>query len=275
MYLKIKAEFLTHIDQEKRQAQDFEDAIQEISEMLNQCGDAVNFQYAFDALYFAWECQLNIQHHEAIPITELDRIALKYSQFGEHQEAVIQNLLESADEWHSELTADGLNSTDALALSMLEARFIVEAKQRKTATIDHPSPIAVPQKIVQLYRNFYRAEKRYNPETTNALKPLLLVKDVISRSRSVGEDLHQEVLGRVCAFMRQVRRGTAKGRWVIKDSEIEREEIVEFTEFMVYHVLGQRFNGDKSQFSGRNGIGLIEDACSAIYLLEQDKENRA
>jgi len=268
-YIAIKELFLADATPERRSATDFEQLIIKVAPMLNQAPNADNFQLAFDALYFLWECKLNIQHHEVMPIPERDRIALKYSRFGEHQEAVIQQQIDEANQWAKDLEEAGIDDPmQTLSFSKAEAEFIVAGEQRETTVATHPSPIAIPQRIVQLYRAFYRAT---GPETTNVLKPLLLTKEVISKSSSKGEELAQEVLGRISAHMKQVRGKTAKGRWVISDRAEEMQAVVEFANFMVFHVLGEKFNGDKASFSSKKGIGLIEDACDALYRLEQDK----
>ena len=268
-YNAIKELFLADATPTLRSATDFERLIIKVAPMLNQAPNADNFQFAFDALYFLWECKLNIQHHEVMPIPERDRIALKYSRFGEHQEAVIQQQIDEANQWAKDLEEAGIDDPmQTLSFSKAEAEFIVAGEQRETTVATHPSPIAIPQRIVQLYRAFYRAT---GPETTNVLKPLLLTKEVISKSSSKGEELAQEVLGRISAHMKQVRDKTAKGRWVISDRAEEMQAIVEFANFMVFHVLGEKFNGDKASFSSKKGIGLIEDACDALYRLEQDK----
>ena len=266
----IKESFLADATPALRSAADFERLIIKVAPMLNQAPNADNFQFAFDALYFLWERKLNIQHHEVIPIPERDRIALKYSRFGEHQKAVIQKQIDEAAEWAKDLEEAGIDDPmQTLSFCQAEAEFIVAKEQHETTVATHPSPIAIPQRIVQLYREFYRAA---GPETTNVLKPLLLTKEVISKSSSKGEELAQEVLGRISAHMKQVRAGSAKGRWVISDRAEERQAIVEFSRFMIFHVLGEKFNGDKSAFSSKKGIGLIQDACDALYRLEQDKE---
>lgn len=52
-------------------------------------------------------------------------------------------------------------------------------------------------------------------------------------------------------YLKQVRARSAKGRWVIRDLAEERQAIIEFASFMVFHVLQE----------------------NALYRLEQDKEN--
>lgn len=272
-YIAIKETFLKNAKTDSRRAEDFEKLIIEVATLLNTAPNADNFQFAFDALYFLWECKLNIQHGEEIPIPERDRIALKYSRFGEHQEAVIQKQIDEANQWAKDLEGAGIDDPmQTISFSKAEAEFILAKEQRETAVATHPSPIAIPQRIVQLYRKFYRAEK-YNPDATNVLKPLLLTKEVISKSSSKGEELAQEILGRISAHMKQVRARSAKGRWVIRDLAEERQAIIEFASFMVFHVLQEKFRNDKSSFSSKRRIGLIEDACDALYRLEQDKEN--
>jgi hypothetical protein len=245
----------------------FEQSISEVSGMLNQMPNADNFQLAFDSLYWHWGEDPN---REVISPKELDRITMKYSKFGEYQEAVIQKQIDTADEWRKELEAAGMSPEEALFEAKLECEFIVDTQKSVTAIADSPSEIAIPQHIVLLYRMFYRSAWR-NTSRTNILKPLLLAKEVISSSSSVGEELVQEVHGKIAARMEQVRNSTAVGRWVIKDRIKESTAIRQFSEFIVFNVLGEKFNSDRSMFSSRK-ITLIEDACDAIYRIEQHKE---
>jgi CRISPR type I-D-associated protein Csc3/Cas10d len=103
---------------------------------------------------------------------------------------------------------------------------------------------------------------------------LLLAIEVVKSSPSNGEDLVQEVLGRIVARLQQTRSKNAKGRWVVHDQTVERELIYEFAQFLIFNVLEEKFKGDKSAFSSQKKIGLIEDACYALYCIEQDKENQ-
>lgn len=248
----------------------YEDAIAAVAPLLNRVPNAQNFQLTIDFLHWHWEGA----GRPPIPVQEQDRIALKYSRFGEYQEAEIQKQVESADEWQQELEEAGLEPLQALSLAKLDCELEVAHSDRNTAIATHPSPIATPQEIVRLYRLFYRAEKKYQPERTNVLKPLLLVKEVIQHSRSTGEELSQEILGRLVAFMGQVRRRAAKGRWVVANTTTELKIMKNFADFIVFNVLEQKFGNDKAKFSSQKGIGLIEDACYALYVLEQDKENK-
>jgi CRISPR type I-D-associated protein Csc3/Cas10d len=250
----------------------FDLAIKSVLGRLNSMPNTENWQLIFDLLHWDW---CDDPNRPNIPMGELDKMSLRYSKFGEHQEAVIESQIESAAQWRRDLEDSGLDPETALSLAHKESQMIIHAEAHHTAIANHPSPIAIPQAIVQKYRLFYRAEKRYNPERTNALKPLLLATEIIQRSRSQGEDLVQEVVGRIVARMQQTRSKNAKGRWVAPNQAVERKLIYEFSCFIVYNVLGERFRQDKSAFSSKNGIGLIEDACYALYCLEQDKENTA
>lgn len=261
--LQIKSKFYSVIES----GCSFEQAISEVSEMLNQMPNADNYQLAFDTLYWHWE---EVPSREVISPKELDRIAIKYSKFGEHQEHIIQSQIDTADEWREELEAAGMSPSEALFGAKLECEFIVDTNKATTAIAASPSEIAIPQHIVLLYRMFYRSTWS-NTSRTNILKPLLLAKEVISFSSSVGEELVQEIHGRIAARMKQVRNSTAIGRWVIADRIKESIAIRVFSEFIVFNVLGEKFNGDKSIFSSRK-ITLIEDACDAIYRIEQHKE---
>ena len=127
-YIAIKELFLADATPTRRSATDFEQLIIEAAPGLNQAPNADNFQLAFDALYFLWERKLNIQHGEEIPIPERDRIALKYSRFGEHQEAVIQQQIDEANQWAKDLA--GIDPMQTLSFSKAEAEFIVAGEQR-------------------------------------------------------------------------------------------------------------------------------------------------
>lgn len=269
----IRAKFAESISGKDDSVESFEYGLSEVSMLINQAApNAANFQMLFDLMYWDWT-----KDRSRINPNELDRICLKYSRFGESQEAEIKDQVKSAQEWANALKENGISPAQALGLAKAECVMIVEKEQRSSAIAAHPSHLAVPQEITRLMRQFYRADKMYNPSTTNVLKPLYLAKEVISKSdsASTGEELKQLVVGRLSAFMRQVRNNTALGRWVVPDNRLEIHAICEFADFIVFNLLEQRWNGSKAQFSSKNGIGLIEDAVYFLYILEQEKENNS
>ncbi|MGL5923750.1 hypothetical protein [Chroococcidiopsis sp.] len=263
-YQEIKTKFCDVMSN----GRSFEECIASIAALLNDLPNAENFQIMFDAMHFVWT-----ETHESVDIDELDRMSLKYSRFGEYQEAEIQSQKDSAEEWRKSLEESGVSPEKALGLARLDCELEVATQNRSTAIGSSKSAIAIPQELVNLYRVFYRAEKRHNPERTNALKPLLLAQEIIRSSRSTGEELSQEITGRISARMRQTRSNNAKGRRVIWNQVEEIAAIKRFSDFVVYVLLEQKFNGDKSEFSSKS-VSIIFDACFFVYVLEQDKENQ-
>lgn len=248
----------------------FEECLVAILPALNRTAkDAENWQLIFDLLHWDWEGITK----QPVPIETQDNLAMILSPWKSETAAILKRQDASAQEWADALAASGVSPVEALGLAKADVAMLAEKDSSLTAVATHVSPIAAPLEIVRQYRQFYRASKMYSPDRTNALKPLLLAKEVIQKSRSQGEELAVEVAGRIAAHLAQVRRGTAKGRWVIPDPSAERQAISGFSNFMVHHILGERFGGDKAQFSSKRGIGIIEDACFYLYLLEQDREN--
>jgi hypothetical protein len=247
----------------------FEQCIIAVLPSLNRmAANAENWQLIFDLLHWDWGAT-----RPPVPVETQDNLALALSPWKSETAQVLASQRASAEEWAEALGANGISPMEALGLSSQDLVLTVEKESGLTQVAQSKSHLSIPLELVRQYRMFYRASKMYRPERTNALKPLLLAKEVVQRSTSSGEDLCVEVAGRIGAHMVQVRRTTAKGRWVISDQAAERQAIAEFASFVVYHLLDERFRGDKAQFSSKSGIGLIEDACYFLYLLEQDKEN--
>jgi len=251
----------------------FEYAISEVATLMNGAArDAANFQLMFDLLY--WDYTASYPNIDPL---ELDRIALKYSRFGESQEMEIGAQIKAAEEWSLALEENGLDPSEALGLSKSELEMIVDKEQRSSSLVESSSHIAVPLEICRLMRNFYRAQRtapKYSLTATNVLKPLYLAKEVICKSQATNEELKELIIGRVFAFMRQVKANTAKGRWVIPKAELEIGAITEFADFLVFNLLNKKWHGNKSMFSQQAGIGLIEDAVFYLYILEEDKEKQ-
>jgi CRISPR-associated protein Csc3 len=138
------------------------------------------------------------------------------------------------------------------------------------------SPLNHPDKLTQLYREFYRANKRYNPKANAVLKPIDIAAETILKAESSmfhGEALITVVAAEVCKLMDRVHSSTAEGRWVISDREVERQKVLEFANYFVRDVFKGAFTGDRARLAGRQ-LNLIRDTCEFLYRLEQDKENQ-
>ncbi len=133
-----------------------------------------------------------------------------------------------------------------------------------------------PQKLTDLYRIFYRANKRYNPKANAVLKPIdIASKTILEADPSFqGNALVSVVAAEVSKLMDRVHSSTAEGRWIFSKREEEREAILEFARYFVEEVFEKSFAGDRARLAGRQ-INLIRDTCEFLYRLENDKENRA
>ena len=132
-----------------------------------------------------------------------------------------------------------------------------------------------PQKLTQLYRKFYRANKRYNPKANAVLKPIdIAAKTMLEADLSFqGEVRVHIVAAEVFKLMDRVHASTAEGRWIFKHREEEREAILDFARYFVVEVFEKSFAGDRARLAGRQ-INLIRDTCEFLYRIEDDKENR-
>jgi CRISPR-associated protein Csc3 len=138
------------------------------------------------------------------------------------------------------------------------------------------SPMNHPQKLTDLYRRFYRANKRYNPKANAVLKPIDVAAEVILKADSTvfeGETLIAVVASEVFKLMDRVRASRAEGFNQIADREAERQAILDFARYFVIDVLEQAFACDRARLAGRQ-LNLLRDTCEFLYRLEQDKENR-
>lgn len=255
----------------------FEESIDQLAPKINQFAAQAheykveNWQMALDTLGFVW---WDPEYRgERISAERLDLLTIKFSPYRHASKALIAKQKREAKEWASDLEEAGMTTFEALAGATQVCERVVAVAQLETALAASPSGIAIPQAIVQMYRTFYRASTKYQVKTADAIRPLQVAIDVVNRSSSKGEALAQEVTGAIAAKMRQIRAGTAQGRWVLSDKQDELAAVSRFSNFIVHNVLGQKFSGDKAQFSSRSGIGLIVDACVYLYQLEQDKEN--
>jgi CRISPR-associated protein Csc3 len=134
-----------------------------------------------------------------------------------------------------------------------------------------------PQKLTDLYRLFYRANKRYNPKANAVLKPLDLAAETLLKadfSVFQGDTLVATVAAEVFKLMDRVHSSTAEGRWVISNREEERQAVLNFARYFVVEVFEKAFSGDRARLAGRQ-LNLLRDTCEFLYRLADDKENQA
>ncbi|WP_242040740.1 type I-D CRISPR-associated protein Cas10d/Csc3 [Coleofasciculus sp. FACHB-1120] len=142
-------------------------------------------------------------------------------------------------------------------------------------TVGEESSLNHPKKLTELYRKFYRANKRYNPKANAVLKPIdISAKTILEADLSFqGGVMVDMVAAEVSKLMDRVHASTAEGRWIFKKREEEREAILDFARYFVEEVFEKSFAGDRARLAGRQ-INLIRDTCEFLYRLEDDKENR-
>ncbi len=141
--------------------------------------------------------------------------------------------------------------------------------------VGEESSLNHPKKLTELYRRFYRANKRYNPKSNAVLKPIDIAAETILKAElSVfhGETLVAAVAAEVFKLMDRVHSSTAEGRWIISKREEERLAVLEFAQYFVVEVFEKSFAGDRARLAGRQ-LNLIRDTCEFLYRLEDDKEN--
>jgi CRISPR-associated protein Csc3 len=141
--------------------------------------------------------------------------------------------------------------------------------------VGEESQLNHPKKLTELYRKFYRANKRYNPKANAVLKPIdIAAKTILEADLSFqGEVMVHMVAAEVFKLMDRVHASTAEGRWIFKNREEEREAILDFARYFVVEVFDKSFAGDRARLAGRQ-INLIRDTCEFLYRLEDDRENR-
>lgn len=130
-----------------------------------------------------------------------------------------------------------------------------------------------PERLVELYRVFYKADKDYQPSARKCIQPLYEANEIICRSDSSHTPvvLRYAIAGRVNKLMQQIHSNTALGRWVLQGAA-ERQAILEFADYLINEVFYGSFNGDLGRFAGKQR-GYLEDACEFIYRTMQDAEN--
>ncbi len=153
------------------------------------------------------------------------------------------------------------------------AQYHFESKEWKLMP---ESQLNHPKKITDLYRKFYRANKRYNPKSNAVLKPIdIAAETILKAEKSVfsGEILVAAVAAEVFKLMDRVHANTAEGRWIMSRREEEREAVLDFARYFVIEVFEKSFAGDRARIAGRQ-LNLIKDTCEFLYRLEDDKENK-
>ena len=144
-------------------------------------------------------------------------------------------------------------------------------------TMTDKSPLNHPLKLTQLYREFYKANQKYNPKANAVLKPIDLASEVILKAETSmfnGETLVAAVAAKIAKLMDRVHASTAEGRWIFngKQRDQERKAILEFATYFVVEVFEKSFSGDRARLAGRQ-LNLLRDTCEFLYRLENDKEN--
>lgn len=145
-------------------------------------------------------------------------------------------------------------------------KLIVEEK----STLNHP------KKLTELYRRFYRANKRFNPKANAVLKPIDIAADTILNANLCmfgGEALTLAVTAEVVKLMDRVHSSTAEGRWMMSKREEERQAVLEFARYFVEEVFEGCFKGDRARLAGRQ-LNLIRDTCEFLYRLADDEEHK-
>ncbi|NEP78379.1 MAG: type I-D CRISPR-associated protein Cas10d/Csc3, partial [Okeania sp. SIO3B3] len=108
-----------------------------------------------------------------------------------------------------------------------------DQEEEKLEIMTEESNLNHPQKLTELYRKFYRANKKYNPKTNAVLKPIdVASKTILEADLSfAGETLINAVAAEVSKLMDRVHASTAEGRWIFSKREEEREKILEFASY--------------------------------------------
>ena len=148
--------------------------------------------------------------------------------------------------------------------------------KEETWILTPDSSLNHPKNLTDLYRQFYRANKRYNAKANAILKPIDIAADTILKAESSmfhDDALVTVVAAEVSKLMDRVHNSTAEGRWVIGNREEERQLVLDFARYFVIDVFEKAFAGDRARLAGRQ-LNLIRDTCEFLYRLEQDKENQ-
>ncbi|GAX36492.1 type I-D CRISPR-associated protein Cas10d/Csc3 [Nodularia sp. NIES-3585] len=153
--------------------------------------------------------------------------------------------------------------------------YVKYEKNMEQLIVGEASSLNHPKKLTDLYRKFYRANKRYNPKSNAVLKPIDIAAETILKAESSvfqGETLVAAVAAEVFKLMDRVHSSTAEGRWVMSRREEERQAVLAFASYFVQEVFEKSFAGDRARLAGRQ-LNLIRDTCEFLYRLEDDQEN--
>ncbi|MFM6254986.1 MAG: type I-D CRISPR-associated protein Cas10d/Csc3, partial [Dolichospermum sp.] len=143
--------------------------------------------------------------------------------------------------------------------------------------VSEKSTLNHPQKLTELYRRFYRANKRFNPKANAVLKPIDIAAETILKADSIvfdGETLTLAVAAEIFKLMDRVHSSTAEGRWMMNKREEERQAVLEFSKYFVEDVFEKCFKSDRARLAGRQ-LNLIRDTCEFLYRLADDEERKA
>jgi hypothetical protein len=278
-YSLIKERFLkavnTGSEQDFVEPAFYESCILAVLPLIQEANlDAANWEMAFSTLAWLYDGVTKVYP----PAEYQDQLVTKYCPNKVGIRSELKQRQDAAVKFGQALDAMGVDRSEAYTV-LADCKEVlnnnIENDEQRTAIAKHLSPLSVPQHLVDLYRAFYRAEKRFNATNTDVLKPIYRAKEVVLKApRNTNPlELTQMVFGDLCNLMGQVRNGTAKGRYVIHQREWEQQAILAFADFFVNHLLMETFGGDRSKMASKTGIGLIEDACSALFRLEDHKES--
>lgn len=148
--------------------------------------------------------------------------------------------------------------------------------EKETLIVSEESPLNHPKNLTEIYRKFYRANKRYSPKSNAVLKPIDIAAETILKADSTvfqGETLVMAVAAEVFKLMDRVHASTAEGRWVFSNREEERQAVLNFAQYFVINVFEKSFAGDRARLAGRQ-LNLLRDTCEFLYRLEDDKDNQ-
>lgn len=148
--------------------------------------------------------------------------------------------------------------------------------EKETLIVSAESPLNHPKNLTELYRKFYRANKRYSPKSNAVLKPIDIAAETILKADSTvfqGETLVMAVAAEVFKLMDRVHASTAEGRWVFSNREEERKAVLNFAQYFVVDVFEKSFASDRARLAGRQ-LNLLRDTCEFLYRLEDDKDNQ-
>lgn len=126
------------------------------------------------------------------------------------------------------------------------------------------------QELVDRYSAFYRAEYRKGKgfSSHGCVKPLSLATEILLKNSHTSLDETTDMISaRLSGLMSQIHRGTAEGRWVTGQNEIDLIE--EFVRFFVFDFFVKAMNSDRANLAG-NRHRLIINTCEFLYRRLED-----